>query len=539
MAKVHEEYIKSIFINEQIVIPASELVRILCDEFKNCTHSNARKIIETATKNGIIKSSKPITFGHNQYAYYNPVKELKKDDIKMLLVNRPNIKRILNRMDENKGVISYIEILKLAACTIGETKTKCTKFLDICSLLENLEVAKKYSWSGVCFLVYKDLTESAIINAIKDDLYYQKLDCMFIPVFLIWLQKHNIMDNGGLIYRNKNNPCSGVTYNNLMWDAIGYTRTTGYYDFIGDNSENKKTLVVLDIRINNQYTQDDLYGFYDRIQINRNSVKGGNERRKILPIILARDINNEAKIIARKMNILMFNLGIVYGERIFEIIDKMQKVSLPSALLGNNMINDDYIVDNVGAALSALKESGQEINLNNLKGELFERLMYYVVMVIYEGKILGELRPNYHYNQTIEGKHIGYEYDIIAETKDEYIVFELKGYKGSSNILLGEYDEKTEKPEKNTIKWFFSNSFPFIKENLEINPFNKKVKACYITTALFEKEALCKLNELNQSNLKPKELDLFYDGKKLLELLSKYNLKKEKNVVEQYYEVIS
>ena len=97
--------------------------------------------------------------------------------------------------------------------------------------------------------------------------------------------------------------------------------------------------------------------------------------------------------------------------------------------------------------MCALKESGQETNLYNLKGELFERLMYHIIRMVSHGKIVGELRTNYHYNRIIDGKRIGYEYDMIAETTDEYIVFEFKGYQAYVNIPLGDYDEHEEKPK--------------------------------------------------------------------------------------------
>ncbi len=540
MAKKHEDYLREVFEENNAIYTSSELIKKIREKFYDCTPENARKIIETAVKSNIIKSTKPLTLGHNQFAYYNPFSNLSVNDInKLIRHNRPGMYRIMQRLNENLGVISYFEALKLAACPVKKSQSKTNRLYELIKILEEMELVRKESNWGIPYLVSYDIGASAAISLMRDHHYNMQLDCMFIPTFLVWLQRHNIINSNTPIYRNKTTPSTGVVHNNLVWDAIAYTDTTGFYEYIGDKDEEKQTLVALDIKIKNSYTSIDLDGFYDRIQIHRNSVKDKNNRRKILPIVVCNEVDNEAKAKMNRLKFLCFDLGTVFGERIYEIVEKLKIISIPSLFINKEEFNPGYIAGQVETALSALQESGQEANLGNLKGELFERLMYHVIRTIYSRRLCGEIRQGYTINSTNNGKKEGYEYDFLVETDDEFIVFEVKGYKGATYIKMGEFEEKTQKPQKNTVKWFFGLTFPYIKEHLRINPFKKPVKACYITTARFDEEALSTLNKINCSKDKPDELEVYYDGNKLLKLLEEYKLEKEIRILKQYYEVIT
>ncbi|MCQ4699174.1 hypothetical protein NE452_16760 [Paeniclostridium sordellii] len=538
MAKRHEDYLLQRFWGKSVVLTGSELSKEICEKFPDCTKENARKIIQNAVKNNIIKSSKPLTLGHNQYAYYGHQHYLSKDTLKNLMEqNRPALHRIIQRLSQNGGVISYIEAFKISAATVEKGSTKVNTLNKTIAILENMGLVRKESNWGVNYLVEYNLEQSDAIYLMKEHHYKIQLDCMFIPSFLIWLQKHNLINSNNIIYRNKKKLGDGVIHNNLIWDAYAYTSTTGLYEHIG-NDEEKQTLVVLDFKIRDSYDSLDLSGFYNRIQIHRNSVKNKNSKRKILPIVVANKIDSDAKKELNKLKILSFDLGTVFGERIYEIINKLKILStqdIANISPLNNDIYDKDFTQYIKEILSALKESGQSENLGNLKGELFERLMYSVIFKIY-GKNICQIHHSFCLNRTFEnGKKEGYEYDYVVETSDEFIIFELKGYKGSTLIRKGKFNEETKKPEQNTVKWFFGLTYPFIKKHFQSNPFNKPIKACYITTAKFDKSAEDMLQKQNKSKDKPEGLDIFYDGDKLIELLNKYNLKKEIQVINQYY----
>lgn len=536
MAKDHETYLKNLFCDEYVVFTASELIQKICENFNTCTKANARKIIQNSVIKGIIKSTKPITFGHRQYAYYGQQFDIKPELLKDIIKeNRPGLHRIIKRMDENKGVISYLEAFKISGCLTQNTTSKVNTLSQLVKILEELKLAKtkcEYN-SGTSYLVKYNMSESEALIKIKENICKLQLDCMFIPSFLIWLQKHDLISNKNIIYRNKNKAGDGAILNNLIWDAVCYTNTTGFFEYIGDYTNEKKTIVVLDFKISNKYTIDDLYGFYDRIQIYRNSVKNKDNKRKILPIIVINETTKEVNSEIKKLRILSFNLGTVFGERMYEIIQELEIISF------NNLADGDMdFTGRIERILSVLRESGQEENLGNLKGELFERLIDKVIRTIYAGNI-NELKHGIVLNRTNQEtkKREGYEYDYLLETKDEYIVFELKGYKGTSFIKKGQYNKETKKPEKNTVKWFFALTYPFAKKIIleKMNLFPKNARTCYITTARFDNEALKVLDEKNKTKDKPKDLDVYYDGKKLLNLLKDHELEKEIKVINQYY----
>lgn len=69
----------------------------------------------------------------------------------------------------------------------------------------------------------------------------------------------------------------------------------------------------------------------------------------------------------------MLNLGSIFGENIYPIIHKIKEIK--SSIL-NDWGTSEEIVENVDATLSEMENSGQSINLGNMKGDLFEVLMY-------------------------------------------------------------------------------------------------------------------------------------------------------------------
>ncbi|HTJ51563.1 MAG TPA: hypothetical protein VL443_19020 [Cyclobacteriaceae bacterium] len=98
----------------------------------------------------------------------------------------------------------------------------------------------------------------------------------------------------------------------------------------------------------------------------------------------------------------------------------------------------------------------------------------------------------------VDDKLTKYEYDYILKSSrlKEVLVVELKGFASSKYIALG--DSET----KNTIEWFFSNTFPFAKSIFNKIEAGYNVTACYITTADFTPEGTEHLERLQESKFK-------------------------------------
>lgn len=531
MAKKHEEFLRNLFILEMDVYTGGELVTKLCEEFPNCSRENARKVIEIAVRNKVINSSKPFTFGKNQFAYFSIYHSFTPEMLNVVLKNnRPGIYRVISTLEKNNGVISYLEILKLAAIPLGRETTKKTSLKEITEILEKMNIAKTMSQSGFKYLVSTRKEDPEAKKLMHEHNEKLRWDAIITSIFVSWLKKHHFITTNNVLYRNKITPHKGIIHNQLVWDAVSYTKTTGFTEYIKNNSDEAQTCMLLDAKISGSYSVHDLSGFYDRLQIYRNSVNQ-NSKRRILPIIVANEIDAEAKKQIRNLNILCFDIATVFGERIFEVFNKLQILSVTNL---EQLYNGD-LTNIIEESLKSIKESGQETNLGNLKGELFERLMYKVLFTVFTRN--STIKHNFiiNYTPNENGTPHNFEYDYLVETDNEYIVFELKGLKSGTFIRKGSFSTEKGKPQYGTIKWFFGWTFPVIKKRFEENPWGKPVKACYITTAKFDEDALKILNEHNNSKLKPDTLDVYYDGQKLIQLLKTFGLKKEIEIIKQYY----
>ena len=77
---------------------------------------------------------------------------------------------------------------------------------------------------------------------------------------------------------------------------------------------------------------------------------------------------------------------------------------------------------------------------------------------------------------------------------------------------------------------------PFIKDKYQIDIDNGYAfKAVFITSSMFEPEAVPHLIELNNGIFKPKRLDVFYDREKLLVLIEENDFKSLKDIIDKYY----
>ena len=111
-------------LKERLFESAINLNKLLVDTFSVST-DNARQIVKRAVVKKAIKSSSPYTFGKKQYIYIYNEYELEKSSIKTITEkSRPPIFRLLKLMDQNSGIISYYEGLKITASPLENSSTK-------------------------------------------------------------------------------------------------------------------------------------------------------------------------------------------------------------------------------------------------------------------------------------------------------------------------------------------------------------------------------------------------------------------------------
>ncbi|MBL0684869.1 hypothetical protein [Aquimarina mytili] len=509
---------------------SNELCQLLEDSFK-ITNNNARKIIQRATQKGVIKSSTPLTFGKGQYAYCQPNTSFTKDRIKIICKkHRPTLYRLLVALDISDGILSYYEALKITASPLIKGISKVDYLDDLITLLSKFEIVyQKVDKNLVKYIILKrkQKDEESLMH-----IHYAKMstDTAFIKDIIDWIVKSNLIDNKNIIYRNKNNPSKGAKHNNLVWDAFGYTKTTGINPSLAKDSNipEKQTLVVFDVLISRDYEQIDLDGFLNRIQINLNSVSKG--KRKVVPIIVYKNCSGLILNKIKKLGFLSYDIGSIYGSNIFSVLENISKLQINKKLL-----EEDDFEKIIEDTLTTIDVSGQGDQLKAIKGTLFEVIMYQVLKHQYPN---AEIKPNFYFSKNITNKKDntitteGYEYDYVIKSSNpkEIIVVELKGYKSTYAIPLGDY--KT----KNTISWFFRKTLPFIKEKFKKDIGEGYVfKGCYISSSEYTKEAIEDLDKLKGGSLKPKRLDIYYNRQKLFDFLIENDFKNLKSIIEKFY----
>lgn len=501
-----------------------ELNEKVKSRFNFKTPGYERKVVQRAVETGKIHSSSPVSFGTGQFVYMHSDKNLNKEMIlKITKEHRPPLYRIILMLDYYEGVLPIYEALKLAAVPLDKGKNKSDSIEKLIKELKDLKLGQEVtSRTGVKFIVHPTL-----VNDCSDQIDFHNnrmsIDTVFIPDILKSLRSFNIIDNDKLLYRNKTSPSVGISHNNFVWDAIAYTRTTGINEIKSSEADDftKQTLVVLDIVISRKYTDEDLQGFFARIRSIINAVKTG--KRKVLPIIIYKD--TESKILVNrihKLGFLCFDLGTIYGSKIYQIIDNLFSIKQDVVQHPNE------IQSLIATTLSTIRKSGQEDNLNSIKGDLFESLMFPVVQLLFPNSNIDQGKK---LKKKTGDKEEKYEYDYIIDSSrlQEIIVVELKGYSSSNYISLGDSDTK------NTVGWFFRKTFPFAAKQLKAQNPNYKITGCYITTSTFKEDGVKFLEETNKGKLKPTSLDCWYDGVKLLTLLNGLKLKKTKEIITKYY----
>lgn len=509
---------------------SKELCDLLSEKF-NVTYDYSRQIIKRAVAKDLVKSSSPMTFGKGQFVYFLPEHKLTKDVIKEIAkIYRPPLYRLIESLDINDGIISYYEALKITASPLVRTSAKIDLLDDLIEVLKKSDfVYLTKDANDVKYILLQTVKETEE-KLIKTHFSKLLIDALFVKDTIDWLAKSNLILTLNNRFRNKTTPSLGAVHNNILWDAFGYTKATGFNPVTANGAKTieKQTLVVVDILLSRDYNQIDLDGFLSRVQINLNSVTTGT--RKIIPIVIYRSCSLFILSTLKSLGFLCYDIGSIYGSNIFSILENVSKLQLSQKFLEN----EDF-EKTIEDTLQTIKDSGQEVQLGALKGTLFEVMMYQVLKHQYTN---ADINANVYYSKFITNKETkkkekrGFEYDYVIRSSNpkEIIVIELKGYHSAHQIPLGTYDTKY------TLKWFFNRTLPFIKDKYQRDIDNGYAfKAVYITSSMFEPEAIVHLQELNQGAYKPKRLDVFYDREKLLKLIEENDFKSLKDIIDKYY----
>lgn len=375
----YEQFLSAHFQSRDVFLTGTEVVALISENFR-VSPDNARKIAERAAGKGVISTSSPLTFGRRQFVYFAPSAKITITVLKKICKKyRPPLYRLIEALSNCKA-ISVDEAAKFASSLSEKNKTKVASLTELVLILDTLNLVVHYNdANGIQYLAMKDV-EYQLDDIILKYTANMSVDATFVPDLINWLQKHNIIDNTTVTYKNKLQPTKCVTLNGIMWDAFAYTTTTGYSSVSPGvkTAIEGKTIVVLDIVIHRDYELYDLHGFYDRIQIIRNSQKTAS--RKVLPIVFLSNASSEVIKELRDLRILNFNLGTIYGEQIFDLIDSLKSVSNCER---GGLVDPDALVSSVESALTSMATSGQAANFENIKGDLFEALMYPVFKDLY------------------------------------------------------------------------------------------------------------------------------------------------------------
>lgn len=519
-------------LEDRLCESGSELSKVLVQEFK-ITDVNARKIISRAADNKVIRSSRPYTFGKGQFIYLFNEQSLDASMIKRICKNsRPPLYRLLQYMDANHGIISYFEALKITASPDKESSTKVQSLGDMVKLLKKLDIVyERKDAHGIIYIIYKMKGEEFLEEGTEHPhidimaMHYAKmvLDCSLIPDILRWLRKSNLIDNLNISYRNKKTPAIGPVHNNLNWDVVSYTKTTGINQVVGakTDTKDKMTLVVVDVVLAGSYTQEHLDGFLSRIQINLNSVITG--KRKIMPIVIYRDCD---PLVLNRMGVLgflAFDIGAVFGSKIYAVLQQVKE-------LNELLVRGEDVDITIKNILRTLRTTGQEDALKDLKGVLFECLLYPFLKNIFPDAIIEKGRTLATPKE--DGKNEYYEYDYIihASHPDEIILVELKGYDATATISLGTFEKKA------SLKWFFNKTLPFAAKYFkkEVGE-GKKIRGLFLTSAGFWEDGRAFVKKINAGSFKSLKLDVAYERISLVKLLMEWGFKNEVQIIEKFY----
>jgi hypothetical protein len=482
--------------------------------------SDARVYIRRLVESKKIFCSSPLRFAGG-FAY----SKNKSNNIYRGIVQKekPMLYAVLNKFEENGFIISKTDICKLSACILTENDKYYT-YEKVLKDMEYFYQIKKELIEGNEFII--DQKSLNNYQSKYNELYKRNfVDCSIIPTIINYLKSMNLLQKKDVPhYRNKNNPFRHEKINNLVFDASGFTVTTGFVEFEknGEKIIPQKTLVIFDVKVSEIYTNFDYNGFEKRINCLIFATKG-KTKRKILPIIVCNEINDKLieEVVSDK-KCLILQVKKIFGKIGIETINFIMR---DSKSLGNKDFSE---------LLDKLEVSGLE-TFNFIKGYIFELIVERILDKIFVSKNV-TLKNNLEINCANDnGETERAELDIVVmeNATGKKIVFECK----SSALPIRWRNIDSQNNDSSYAKYFFNTTAGKLDKKYGKNEYYM----CMISANGFDGETIKKSVDTCLTNRKHPNFKLLYSVKELIDTFKEEienlgdNINKEKEILEKYF----
>ena len=125
-------------------------------KYYELTESQIEKIYDflESDKEGKIKSSRPIKFGNNQYAYVSLKEKCDYETLKDLIARKkPKLFRVIRALKRDNGILTKHELINISGC-VSEKKGNNLVYDEIISDLENLSMISKTKYKNIEFICF-------------------------------------------------------------------------------------------------------------------------------------------------------------------------------------------------------------------------------------------------------------------------------------------------------------------------------------------------------------------------------------------------
>lgn len=291
-----------------------------------------------------------------------------------------------------------------------------------------------------------------------------------------------------------------------------YPQMNGYcFDIIGKSeslsNRDEECFLFYEVCLGKEIYYNYLEYFKKRID---NIVNSNKTKIKGLGILIYSKIDNLNLKHAHSLGLITIDISSMFGTKIGYILDSISSL--------DNVMDSMEKSIKINETLSSIKDTGQEDNLGNIKGELFERIICSIVDKIYDGaNTIKERQKIFHFIDE-NGNNSSREIDYFVKSfnKNETILIECKSSK--NKIELGGYHKDTNSITKDSVKYFYQSLSKYKNIYKDEN-----VKFVFFAANGFEDTAIDFMNTRFSSKLKSSKLDFYYDLKKVKnELLKIY-----------------
>lgn len=464
---------------------SKEIHEYLVSHF-SITNENSRKITSNFVKSGLLFSATDLIFdsGSKLLYYKNDTTEFRK----AILRYKPYLSNILNEFNKFK-IISKYNLFKISA------KQEDKNGKELVSLFQELSFFYCVKYYDE-YIVFSSFSDDEINDAIKKYQQYEKTDLLTIASIIRNDIQCNVINNREIEYRSASK--NRVNYGLYMFDAVAK-------GVIG-NSINSDVIYLYEIATNITIDVSSINNFIYRLNNSKNVTKA-----ICVGVLAYINISDDAIKIARFNNIRLISIKRMFGNNIESVFQTLRK--------------NDLSIEDVEEISNLIVTSGQEDNLSNIMGELFEYIAEKIISKFYSSESI--IKRRFSFDQNGRRREI----DVLVRTNDEYVLIESKSSK--NKVQLGSYDVATGKTTKDSVKYFYE-TFCLFKEKYS----SPQAKFLIFAANGFRKDAVEYMNQLSKKMI-PNRFDyLFVDYKIIEKIASDYkwvDLKHELYCWKQYF----